>query len=130
MSFTSMPIGESRQYRDATTSFLENSEEEHVRLQRENEELEKKNRLVQLIEDKNKERAKLIELLAAAQTSDSVQFSRSMKLEAENKEVKLKAAEKVENLNAEIRLKDEEKDRLNNQLSMILDYQKVCQQNM
>ena len=110
----------------SSTSFLENSEEEHARLQRENEEQEKKNRLVQLIE----ERAKLTELLAAAQTSDSVQFTRSMKLEAENKEVKLKAAEKVEKLNAEIRLKDEEIDRLNNQLSMILDYQKVCQQNI
>ena len=107
------------------TSFPENSEEEHASLQRENEELEKeKNWLAQQIEVKNEERAKLIELLAAAQTSDSVLFTRSMKLEAENKEVKLKAAEKVEKLKAEIRRKDEEINSLKNQLSLVNDYQR------
>ena len=109
------------------TSFPEDSKEEHARLQRENEELEEKNRLAQLIEDKNEERAKLTELLAAAQTSDSVHFTRSMKLEAENKEVKLKAAEKVEKLKAEIQLKDEEIDHLKNQLSLVNDHQKKNQ---
>ena len=106
-----LPIGN-----EQLTSFSEDSEE-YVRLQREKE----KSHLAKLIESKNDERARLIEVLTSVHNTDSEQFTMHMKLEEEKKKVQSMAAEKVEKLKAEIRQKDEEIDSLKKRLSLVND---------
>ena len=83
--------------------------EEHVRLQREKEELEKeRSQLIQEIQSQNYQLSKSTELLLSAQKKKEEFFNKNVELEAENKNIRQTAVATKEKLSTEIKMKEED----------------------
>ena len=93
---------------EQVTSFSVDSEE-HVRLQREKEELEKeRSQLIQEIQSQNDQLSKSKELLLSAQKKKEEFFNKNVELEAEKKNIRQTVVATKEKLSTEIKMKEED----------------------
>ena len=110
----SLPTGN-----EQVTSFSVDSEE-HVRLQREKEELEKeRSQLIQEIQN-----SKSTELLLSAHKKEEEFFNKNVELEAENKNIRQTAVATKEKLSTEIKMKEEKEKEIESLKKSLREHEK------